>query len=212
MAVAREDDRDPRQLTPLMRWLEAKRAARGAEPAETGADQRSPIRDERVESPAIGSRCSAGDERIRELDAHYLSDTNRFSRGPLVAAEALAQSATIAGRHNEAHEHHETAERERRRLQMRELRAQSHLARVHKLRSQRRLDERRRGKLSLPLTPKRQQRGCSGRPRGRAHRASRITRAGPGRSSDGPGEPGDEEPPAGRREVRPPTALGRLRR
>jgi hypothetical protein len=56
-------------------------------------------------------------------------------------------------------------------------------------------------------------RGSCGRPRSRTRRAPRSSRAGPsGSSDDGPGEPGDEEPPAGRREVRPPTTPGRLRR
>lgn len=213
MAAVRGDDREPRQPTPLMRWLEAKRAARGSESHEAGVHRSAPTCPKRAGSPANRSRRSAADERMGELDAQYLNDPNHFSRGSLNAAEGLVQSATIAGHHGEAHGHRAAIAHEKRRLRLRELRAQSHLSRVRQLRTQRYLDARRRGNLASRLLPKRRQRGCSGRPRGRTHRVSRITRAGPsGRSSDGPGEPGDEEPPAGRREVRSPTTPGRLRR
>ena len=60
-------------------------------------------------------------------------------------------------------------------------------------------------------TPRR--RGSCGRPRSRARRSPRASRAGPsGSSDDGPGEPGDEEPLAGRRKVRPPSVPGRAHR
>ncbi len=153
------------------------------------------------------SRVGPDGAAFRALEDRYNRGPNRLARCKLIAAEELARHATIAGRHAEAHGHRAAVARERRWLRMRELRAQNHLVRVRRLKRERCVAARRRGNVSLVLASKRRL-GCAGRPRARARRTARPTRAGP---SDGPGKQGDEAPPAGRREVRPLTAPGRSR-
>jgi len=134
--------------------------------------------------------------------AKLRADPNYYKRGKLEAEKQQAQNALVAGRHREAHHHHANVARERRHLLTRERRPWRPAMPARRMSS------------ALPqFMLRRRMRGCPGRPRARAHRTARPTRAGPSHSSgDGRGESGDGEPPAGQCEARLPTTPGRSRR